>query len=89
MLFTSLSRHTAVGGLDHLAGFFIRFLLTFLTLTILLGLFQPLITVTGNVSPTLFSAVTKTIGEAKLISYFNEAFAFISGQIVNLLLLKG
>ncbi len=86
MILTSLGRSTAVGGLNRLAGFAVGLALSFLTLTVLLGLFQPLFTVTDHVEPTLFSAVTKAFGEAKLIPYFQKAFAFISGQIVNLLL---
>lgn len=87
MIVTSLSRSTAVGGLNRLAGLAVGLALSFLTLTILLGLFQPLLTVTDSVEPTLFSAVTKALGEARSIPYFQKAFAFISGQIVNLLLL--
>lgn len=89
MLLAALSRKTILGGLDRIAGLALSLAVTFLTITIVLGLFQPLITVANHVSPTLFSSVTKTFGDAKLLVYFQQVFSFLSKHIVNLLLLNG
>lgn len=84
-LYTRMIKGNLLGAYDSIGGFIVGILLTFLTLTIFLGLVTPLLNFAGLAQPTLFTAVLKTMGESVLIPYFVVSFNFLSTKIFGFL----
>ena len=84
---TRLTNGTVLGGINHLGGMAMGFVLTIFTLTILIGLISPLFHLADVVESSVFSAVLNTISEAQTVPYFMELYTAVSGKLVNLLLL--
>lgn len=76
-----ITNNTVIASFDRGAGLLIGVVLTGFTLTIFIGLINPLLQVTNLAEPTLFSAVFKTMGESQLLPYFLSTFNLMTEQI--------
>jgi len=85
LLFSRFIKDSFLGGFDRLGGLFLGFILTALTLTIVVGLATPLLNLADMAEPSLLSAVIKNIGEARLVPCFASLFSFLSTKVIQLL----
>lgn len=82
-IYRSFTKSTIIGSLDRLGGALMGGFVSALIITILIGLISPLLTVSELAKPSLFSAVVKTMGSAKTVPYFINAFKFITENILS------
>lgn len=86
-LFSRMTQHSILGGLDRVGGLLLGAALTALTLTIMLGLAAPLLNAADLAEPSFFSGVFKTIGEAWLVPYFISLYSFFAARVGQILTL--
>lgn len=73
-----------IGGFDKLCGLLVGGLVTAFTLMVIIGMLNPLLALTRIAEPSLMGAFFKTMGEARLLPYFMEAFNFFSAKLFTL-----
>lgn len=83
-LYRRFTKESFIGSIDRFWGAIMGGLVSALIITVLVGLFSPLLTVSELAKPSLFTAVIKTMGEAKTVPYFMNTFLFITGNIISI-----
>ncbi len=81
---TRYTQNSLWGDLNRLSGTIIGLALRALSLTIILGIISPLLSLTSAAQPSLFSAVLKTMNQSQLVPYFTSAFTLLFSKFFTL-----
>lgn len=81
LLYSRIINNTVLGGFDRVGGLLIGTVVSVLALTIIIGVFTPLLNMADIADNTLFSAAMKTLGESQFIPYFTSLYTMITDKI--------
>jgi len=75
---------TIFAALDHGGGLIIGLLLTFLTLTVIIGLISPFLQVADMADNTIIARIFTALNESRYVPYFLNTFNYLTGKIASL-----
>lgn len=86
--FTGIFGDTGIGMLNKVGGLIAGTFFTIFTLTIIIGLLQPLTALASLSASAFWKNMGKALGESMLVPYFASLFTVLAAKITGLLLLK-